>query len=174
MLKLKDLMNRDVVAVSPDLTLRELLEVLAEREVSGAPVVSGGKVVGVISTTDIFDFQEENAGLSSRPASGPDDTDAPGRKRGGTPEGWDPSEEAVEWTRATRSRDLDVLDECTVADVMTRDVLSQPSSTSLERAARYMLDSGIRRILVIDKGKLQGIVTTTDIVRAVAEGMLKS
>jgi predicted transcriptional regulator len=38
MLHLKDLMQRDVVAVSPDLTLRELVEVLTEQEVSGAPV----------------------------------------------------------------------------------------------------------------------------------------
>jgi CBS domain-containing protein len=80
----------------------------------------------------------------------------------------------VELMRTTRDRDLDLLNQYTVADVMTRDVLSQPSGTTLKKAAQYMLDRGIHRILVIDDGELQGIVTVTDIVRAVAEGRLKS
>ncbi len=171
MLKLKDLMKRDLVNVSPDLTLRELLEVFNEQEVSGAPVVAGGRVVGVISTTDIFDFQEENPGLVPRSGSA---LDEPPKRRGGGFESWDPSEGGdMEWVRTTRSSDLDLLDEHRVADVMTRDVLSQPSNTSVKAAAAYMLDAGIHRILVIDDGELQGIVTTTDIVRAVADGALK-
>ncbi len=171
MLKLKDLMNSDVVSVSPDLTLRELLEVFTELEVSGAPVVTGGQVVGVISMTDVFDLQEENGGLALR--SGVDEPDAPGRKRSGSQDSWDPSEEEMGWARAARSQDLDLLDQYTVADVMTREVLSQPSNTPIKKAAHHMLGLGISRILVIDEGELQGIVTTTDIVRAVAEGKLK-
>ncbi len=69
---------------------------------------------------------------------------------------------------------MDLLDQYTVADVMTRKVLSRSSGTTLKQAARYMLDAGIHRVLVIDDGELQGIVTTTDIVRAVADGKLKS
>lgn len=171
MLKLKDLMNSNVVSVSPDLTLRELLEVFTELEVSGAPVVTGSQVVGVISMTDVFDLQEDNGGLTLR--SGIDEPDASSRKRSGAQDSWDPSEEALDWARATSSRDLDLLDQYTVADVMTREVLSQPSSTPVKKAAHHMLGLGISRILVIDKGELQGIVTTTDIVRAVAEGRLK-
>ncbi|UCC82553.1 MAG: CBS domain-containing protein [Gemmatimonadota bacterium] len=171
MLKLKDLMNSDVVSVSPDLTLRELLEVFTELEVSGAPVVTGGQVVGVISMTDVFDLQEENGELMLRP--GFDEPEASGRKRSGSQDSWDPSEEALDWARAARSRDLDLLDQYTVADVMTREVLSRPSNTPVKKAAHHMLGLGISRILVIDKGELQGIVTTTDIVRAVAEGKLK-
>ncbi|MGD2216289.1 MAG: CBS domain-containing protein [Gemmatimonadales bacterium] len=171
MLKLKDLMNSDVVSVSPDLTLRELLEVFTEQEMSGAPVVTGSQVVGVISMTDVFDFQEDNGGISLRP--GVDEPDGPGKKRSGSQDSWDPTEEALDWARAARERDLDLLDQYTVADVMTREVLSQPSSTPVRKAARHMLGLGISRILVIDKGVLQGIVTTTDIVRAVAEGKLK-
>ena len=172
MLKLKNLMNSEVVSVSPDLTLRELLEVFTELEVSGAPVVTGSQVVGVISMTDVFDLQEENGGLSLR--SGIDEPEAPGRKRSGSQDSWDdPSEEALGWARATQARDLDLLDQFTVADVMTREVRSQPSSTPVKKAAHHMLGLGISRILVIDNGELQGIVTTTDIVRAVAEGKLK-
>ena len=176
MLRLKDLMQRDVVAVSPDLTLGELLEVLTEQQVSGAPVVANGRVVGVVSTTDIFDLQEERHDLTDAGPTG--DLDMAGRRRSpGTEffsDAWDSADSQVlEWMRAAGARSRNLLEEYTVADVMTREVVSQPSSTTIKKAAHYMLDAGIHRILIIDDGKLQGIVTTTDIVRAVADGRLK-
>jgi CBS domain-containing protein len=177
-LHLRDLMQRDVLAVAPDLTLRELVELFAEQEVSGAPVISGGKVVGVVSTTDIYDLREDVAGLAPRGRGSPDDGEVVGR-RSGEPLGlfadeWEPSDvDAQAWLRATRDQDWDILDAYTVAEIMTRDVVSQPSNTTVKKAARYMLEAGIHRVLVIDGGVLQGIVTTTDIVRAVAQGRLK-
>lgn len=176
MLRLRDLMQQDVLAVSPDLTLRELVELFAEQEVSGAPVVSGGKVVGVVSTTDIYDLRKDATGFSPSDGVLPDEGDAvPQRGRaGGRPDAWEPTEVGEQaWLQATRESDWDILDEYTVAEVMTRDIVSQPSSASLKKAARYMLDAGVHRVLVIDDGVLRGIVTTTDIVRAVAEGKLK-
>ncbi len=177
MLQLKDLMQRDVVAVSPDLTLRELIEVLSEQEVSGAPVVASSKVVGVVSTTDIFDFREETLDATPRPGALADNPEGGPLRRAGSEffsESWDASDvEALDWMRTTRARTWDLLDEYTVSDIMTREVLSQPSKTTVKKAARYMLDAGVHRLLVIDGGELQGIVTTTDIVRAVAEGKLK-
>ena len=169
MLCLKDLMRRDVVSVAPDLTLRELVELFAAREVSGAPVVVSGKVVGVVSTTDIFGFREENRGA---------DPTSDRRRTPGSAEFFvdleDPADsDSLELMRMSRDRSWDLLDEYCVADVMTRDVVSQPSSASVKKSAQYMLDAGIHRVLVIDAGELQGIVTTTDIVRAVAEGRLK-
>jgi len=171
-------MQRDVVAVAPDLTLRELVELFAEQAVSGAPVTSGGKVVGVVSTTDIYDLREDVDGLAPRGRGTPVEGDVAGR-RSAEPLGlfadeWEPSDvDAQAWLRATRDQDWDVLDAYTVAEIMTRDVVSLASRTTVKKAARYMLEAGIHRVLVIDGGVLQGIVTTTDIVRAVAEGRLK-
>ncbi|UCC47515.1 MAG: CBS domain-containing protein [Gemmatimonadota bacterium] len=181
MLRLRDLMQRDVLAVSPDLTLRELVEIFSEEGVSGAPVVANDTVIGVISTTDILDFQEESAGLSLAPGASEDEPETARRKRGSsTPaseffsEGWEPPDiDALQWMRSTRTRDWDILDQHSVGDVMTRDVLSLPSDATVKSAARFMLEAGVHRLLVIDGGELQGIVTTTDIVRAVAEGKLK-
>jgi predicted transcriptional regulator len=170
-------MQCDVVAVSPDLSLRELVQLFAEMEVSGAPVIAGSKVIGVISTTDIYDFREEMSGTTLGSSVGLGDLDGPPRRRTGYSsfvQSWDPGEvEALEWMGTTRDRDWDVLDTYSVADAMTREVLSQPSDATIKKAAQYMLDAGIHRILVIDDGELQGIVTTTDIVRAVAESKLK-
>lgn len=88
-------------------------------------------------------------------------------------EGWGPWEaDALAWMRGARESKWDLLDEHTVEEIMTRDVISRPSSTTVRQAAGYMLESGVHRLLVIDDGRLQGIVTNTDIVRAVAEGRL--
>jgi CBS domain-containing protein len=176
MLCLNDLMQRDVVSVAPDLTLRELVEVLAEHGVSGVPVVTIGRVIGVVSTTDIFDFREETRGTAS-PSDELDGVELARRRSPGSAEFFfgvgDPADsDTLELLRTSRDRTWDLLDEYTVADVMTRDVVSQPSSATVKKAAQYMLDAGIHRILVIDAGELKGIITTTDIVRAVAEGRL--
>jgi CBS domain-containing protein len=173
MLRLKDLMQTDVVAVAPELTLRELVEVLSEHEVSGAPAVAKGRVVGVISTTDIMEFRENTAGIT---ISGEVEAEEGPRRRGSEyfSEAWDGAEaEALEWMKSSQARELDLLDEYTVSDVMTREVIGLPSKTTLKQAAAYMLESAVHRLLVIDGGELRGIVTTTDIVRAVAEGRLK-
>ncbi|NIR42635.1 MAG: CBS domain-containing protein [Gemmatimonadetes bacterium] len=57
---------------------------------------------------------------------------------------------------------------------MTREVKSQPSRATVQQAPRYMLDSGIHRVLVMDERELRGIVTTTDIVRAIADGSVQT
>lgn len=179
MLKIKDIMKTDVVSVDPDLTLREVMEVLSEAEVSGAPVVVDGRVGGVISTTDLLRFREDQPGYLPRSEAGFDESsEAPGGRGESSPteffvEGWGPWEaDALAWMRGARESKWDLLDEHTVEEIMTRDVISRPSSTTVRQAAGYMLESGVHRLLVIDDGRLQGIVTNTDIVRAVAEGRL--
>ena len=50
----KDIMTQDVVTVSPDTRLRDLAKILAEKRISGVPVVEGGRVVGICSEADIL------------------------------------------------------------------------------------------------------------------------
>lgn len=179
MLRLKDIMETEVLAVTPELTLRELVEVLSDEGVSGAPVVANGKVVGIVSTTDILELEGDRpAAPMRRPTAG---LEGPGETSRSDltlspaeffSDGWESS--ALEWMRSGGGREWDILDEYTVSDVMTRDVLSRPSRTSVKEAAALMLESDVHRLLVIDEGELKGIVTTTDIVRAVAKGRLES
>jgi len=58
MLRLRDIMTTDVVAVPPELTIRGALVLFSKHHVSGAPVVSGRNVVGVVSLTDLAEFAE--------------------------------------------------------------------------------------------------------------------
>ena len=53
MVATRDVMTRDVLTVRPDMTLTELDEHLVEANVSGAPVVEDGQLVGIVSQTDI-------------------------------------------------------------------------------------------------------------------------
>jgi CBS domain-containing protein len=49
-----DLMNRDVVTVSPEASARELARVLWRNGISGAPVVEAGRLVGLVSGKDVL------------------------------------------------------------------------------------------------------------------------
>lgn len=56
MLRLRDIMTTDVATATPDLSLREAMEMLSSRHISGAPVTTGGKVVGIFSASDLLSF----------------------------------------------------------------------------------------------------------------------
>jgi len=56
-----------------------------------------------------------------------------------------------------------------VQDVMTPRVITVPPDFPLADAAKLMVDKGIRRVLVREGGKIIGIVSDTDIFRAVEE-----
>jgi len=57
MLKAKDVMTKDVITISPDVTLKDAIELLLEKKISGMPVVDKkGKMIGIISEKDILNF----------------------------------------------------------------------------------------------------------------------
>lgn len=142
MLRLRDIMTRDVVSAAPDLTVRDAMELLSERHVSGAPVVDGGKVVGIVSTTDLLDLlaylNDTTPSLTFR-----------GRKGRTTP-----------------------LEDVTVDEVMTRKVHSLPPDCLVDEAAVLMAEKQIHRVLVMQGDVLLGIVSTSDVAKAVAEHKL--
>src|SRR4051812_29748529 len=74
MLQLRDIMTTDVVTVTPETTIREAMELLAARHVSGAPVVNERELVGVVTATDLIALA---ASLSGTPTAHDDDTEWP-------------------------------------------------------------------------------------------------
>ena len=183
MLKLRDIMTRDVTTLSSDLTLRDAMELLVTRHVSGAPVVSSGKVVGVISATDLLSFTASQSGKEEG-ATDEDGLDVwesePESEDGAEPSGayftetWSDTGDELNELRFNDlvGRELGALDERTVGEVMTRRVCSLPSSADVPKAADYMRREGIHRLLVMDGGNLSGIVSAMDIAKAVADHRL--
>jgi CBS domain-containing protein len=159
------------------------MEVLVARHLSGAPVVSGEKVVGVISAGDL---------LSIAGAPGRDDD----RQR--EPTLADERDEPAEWeddeTSESVSYFTDMWDEHTedtsdvidtqgetssdnlsnhlVEDVMTKTVRWLSPDADVRSAADMMRHYGIHRVLVVNRGRLVGIVSAMDIAKAVADRKL--
>lgn len=179
MLKLRDIMTSSVVTVDPDVSIREAMELLADRHVSGAPVVAGGKVVGVLSATDLLGFAASLSDLTEGETA--EESASRGREQG---TGWDEeSEPSAEYFSAlwqgvdlgeALAADVELpernaLDEHTVAEAMTRGRIHQLApDTAVDAAAEYMRNAEIHRILVMEDDELLGIVSTMDIVKAVA------
>jgi len=186
---ISELMTRDVTTVEPESTLRELASLLATEHISGAPVVAGEEVVGVVSAMDLLTFE----------------ADAPGSptNRRADRVALEESAEAVElelevdegdesaaayfadfWEDAgadvvERFEQLDgpewnVLDEHVVSEIMSDTLFTLDPGTEVGEAARRMLEADVRRALIMEDGRLLGLVTSQDILRAVAENGLGS
>lgn len=173
-LTLRDIMTTDVVTIGPDATLRQVAEVLAMEGISGVPVVSDGRVLGVISASDIVDF------AASTPNVLPDSP--PSRRR--VQHGWENEPRPgfySEWAvtgdnileRFTRQAAVpDALQESTAKDIMTRSICALQPDTGVHEAAEYMLKVGVHRVLVTEGDDLVGVVSTLDFMRALAERRL--
>ncbi|HEU5260849.1 MAG TPA: CBS domain-containing protein [Gemmatimonadales bacterium] len=181
MVRVRDVMSSELVTVSPELTLRDMVELLTDRHIGGAPVVARDRVLGVISASDVLAFEAATPGVPTERAEQAEwELETPeeweeGAEAPGTffSEWWaDAGADVAERFEEIRGAEWDVLAEHTVAEAMSPSVCSVQPDTELAAAARYMLRRNIHRVLVMEEGKPVGILTTTDVVRAVAERRL--
>jgi len=190
MLRLRDIMTTDLVTLDPNLTIREAMDTFASRRISGAPVVEGGVVVGVISATDLLQFAASLPGVPTQRDLAPDllddvrgdDIDVPNALLEPRDEPaavfftdlWDDSgATVVERMAVPMMAEWNSLEEHTVSEAMTRaPVHSLTPETFVTMAADYMRGAKIHRVLVMTGKKLVGLVTTSDITNAVADGKL--
>jgi CBS domain-containing protein len=146
-----DLMSAPVMTIPQETTLREAARLLSRSSVSGAPVVDGeGRCVGVLSSTDFVTWVERGG--------------EPGEHKEATtfiaPWG--------EWINIEDSADNEIRHYMTVRPV------SVATATPIGELAQMMVDAHIHRVLVVTDGdKPRGIVTSTDILAAVARAAQK-
>jgi CBS domain-containing protein len=74
--------------------------------------------------------------------------------------------------REAAGHEWNALEEHTVAEVMTRTIVSLPPGTPVQVAADRMRRAAVHRVLVMHGDRLLGIVTTKDIANAVADNKL--
>lgn len=190
MLRLRDIMTTDLVTLDPNLTIREAMDTFASRRISGAPVVAGGGVIGVISATDLLQFAASLPGVPTQRDLGPDllddvsgdDIQMPNALREHRDEPaavfftdlWDDAgATVVERMAVPMTAEWNSLEEHTVSEAMTRaPIHSLTPETSVTMAADYMRRAKIHRVLVMTGRKLVGLVTTSDVSNAVADGKL--
>jgi CBS domain-containing protein len=144
-----DIMTRNPIVVKAETPLKEAIQILAERRISGLPVVNEtGKLIGIISETDLM-WQES----------------------GVTPPAYIMFLDSVIYLQnpATYERDLHKALGQTVGEVMTTNPITIPPDKTVKEAARLMHDRNIHRLPVLDSaGQVIGILTRGDIVRAMA------
>lgn len=183
MARLEQIMITDVLVLDPDMSLRDAVERLGSEGISGAPVVSGGRLVGVVSTSDLVEFQGSNPAIES-PASDDtrslrdelehrrwDDSDLSDDTSSYFVDFWgDGGSDVYQRLTGSDSPEWDLLARHTVGEVMTRKIIALSPGTSLRDAAKLMTERRVHRVLVTEAEELVGIITTMDLVRAIAEG----
>jgi predicted transcriptional regulator len=179
MLRVRDIMTADVVTLDPDQTLREAIDTLVTCRIQGAPVVDGDKVVGVLSAPDILEFESVTPVEAEREEEEEEeeeaDTDAPEEWQEGEElsssyftDLWSDRGSDVSERMAAHGASSDLLSDHLVAEAMSRTICTVPASMEVSNAAQRMLAAGVQRALVTDDDTFVGILSTTDIIRAVA------
>ncbi len=135
-------MSRDVVSVSPDTPLREVVGLVEGKAYRAVPVVEDGRPVGMITNQDLV----ERGGLLAR------------------------VELLGSLSDAERLSALQQLGARTAREVMTPDPVTVVEATPVASVAEAMAHRRLKRIPVVDPdGKLIGIVSRLDLLRTVAE-----
>lgn len=145
-----DVMTRDPVTAQADTPLSTVIKILAERRISGLPVVdAAGKLIGVVSETDLM-----------------------WKETGATPPPYVMLLDSVIYLEnpAKYDRELHKALGETVKDVMTdHHMITVTPDKPLRDAAQLMHERTVHRLPVVDEaGRVIGILTRGDIIRAMA------
>jgi CBS domain-containing protein len=183
MLRVRDIMTPHVVTLTPDATLREAIDTLVTCRIGGAPVMEGEQVVGILSAPDILEFEsitpiaaavsEWHEAVESEEVE-PDDEEPESASVYFTDHWFDNGASVAERFESTSGPEWDFLNDHLVVEAMARSVCVLPQALEVSAAAQRMLAAGVQRAIVVDGGKLAGILTATDVLRAVAERRLST
>ncbi len=148
-----DLMHGPALCAAPDETLSHAEKRLAEAHVSGMPVVDHGKLVGVISQSDLTRYPDMI-------------------------KGWlDYAEERADWIGSSKwgskqkaeapssGQDVNLLKGVKVKDAMVTQVVTCSPETPVSQVAEQMAGRHIHRVVVVDDGSPVGVISSLDFVK---------
>ena len=145
----KDIMTKEVITVTADVTIEGLARIFTRHDISGAAVIDAeGKLIGIVTENDLIKMEQKlhiptvinifdaviYLGSSKR------------------------FEEDIKRMAATK-----------VEDIFRKDIVTITESSTIEEIATIMSEKDIHHLPVVKKGKLVGIVGKKDIVRAIAK-----
>jgi CBS domain-containing protein len=149
----KEIMTKPALSARGTDTVKAVLELLAEKRISGVPVVDEDeKVIGVISDTDIIRYAHQ---ISVVPLS--------------NLSGWiSPYAEVSDL--ASMRKGFELLHRTDVSQVMTKKVYTAHEDAPANEVAELMNRRKINRVPVVDSDdKLKGIITRSDMVQCMAK-----
>jgi CBS domain-containing protein len=137
-----EVMSERVLQVRPETTVSEIAQLLAERQISAVPVVEAdGRLVGIVTEGDLMRRPEIG---TARPAAAGGDSFAERTSR------------AAAYVKSRGA---------TAAAVMSRNLVTAQRDTPLAEIAELMERRRIKRVPVVEDGRLVGIVSRLDLVR---------
>ncbi len=126
----RDYMSVNPITVEPQDTVGDALERLKDHSVRRLPVVSKGKLVGLVTKTDLIK-------ASPSPAT------------------------------SLSIHEINYLfPKIKIKDIMTTDLITVSPDTAIEEAAVIMRENKFGTLVVVDKGKLVGLITESDLFKA--------
>jgi CBS domain-containing protein len=174
-------MTTDVLALDPNMSIRDAMELLSLNHVTGAPVMSGRKVVGIISATDLLAFASQITGVPTQRPDVEDDwiadfAESPATESDEPPAAYfldmwdDAGADATVRYASVEGPEWNALEQHTVSEAMSvTPIQSLPPHADVREAAECMRRESIHRLLVMEGDELVGIVSALDITRVAAQ-----
>ncbi|MGH6923288.1 MAG: CBS domain-containing protein [Propylenella sp.] len=145
----RDLMTRDVIAVRPDTSIRDVAQILLSHRISAVPVTDAkGSLLGIVSEGDLL--RRAETGTERRRSWWLDLLASP-------------DERAREYIKSHAAH---------VRDVMTKNVITVTEETPVSEIATFLEEKRIKRVPVVRDGRVVGIVSRADLLRGIATAKL--
>lgn len=139
------IMSSPVVGIEPAAPIADAIKIMLNKRISGLPVVTNdGALVGMLSEGDLLRRYE--LGTTKRRPRWIEFFLSDGKI-------------ADEYVRTHGRR---------VSEIMSTDIISAPATASLEECVDLMLSNRIKRLPILQNGKLVGIVSRADVLHALA------
>lgn len=135
-----DIMTRRVLTLSPEHSVRHAARLMLDNRISGLPVCNDeGDLVGILSEGDLLRRSELGSEALKETGSRPQ-------------QGLETYIKAHSWR---------------VGDVMTKDPVTVEADASMDQIAALMATHAIKRVPVVQRGRLLGVVSRRDILQVV-------
>jgi CBS domain-containing protein len=145
MLKVKDIMTKEVISVSPETEIANAAKILLEKRINGMPVMDAfGRLVGIICQSDLVAQQKAIP----------------------VPSVFTLLESYIPLTSIKRiDKEMEKIAALTVKEAMTLEPVTVSPETDIEEVAKLMVDNKYHTLPVVEGGKVVGIVGKEDVLK---------
>jgi CBS domain-containing protein len=150
MLKVKDIMTKKIVSVSPETEIANAAKILLEKRINGMPVIDAfGRLVGIICQSDLVAQQK---GIP-------------------IPSVFTLLESYIPLTSLKRlDKEMEKIAALTVKAAMTPDPVTVGLETDIEEVAKLMVDKKYHTLPVVEEGTIVGSVGKEDVLKTLLAG----
>jgi CBS domain-containing protein len=144
-MKASEVMTKHVISIAPSASVVQAIRTMLKNRISGLPVVDRrGKLVGIVTEGDFLHRQEIGTEI---------------KRHAWLDAMFGPEQSANDYVRAHG---------ITVSELMTRSPITVNESASLDQVVRLMERHRIKRVPVLRKGKIVGIISRANLMQALA------